>query len=197
MWSLNGGRAWTGWRAVTRTPATVDTLTGKNSVNALTFPGASSRQSSRASSSASAAVAELPRSAGAVVVGGGSLGSALAYHLAKDGVQTVLLEKDALTAGTTWHSAGMLWRLRPTYVDIELHAYALHSTPIQHSLQTATRVQHDECAFTLFRAPTSSCMCVHSTPRRSTTTIITSGVLAYLALTNDALPPRIRQSWHS
>jgi hypothetical protein len=28
------------------------------------------------------------------------------YHLAKDGVQTVLLEKDSLTAGTTWHSAG-------------------------------------------------------------------------------------------
>ena len=27
----------------------------------------------------------------------------------------------ALTAGTTWHTAGMLWRLRPSYVDIELH----------------------------------------------------------------------------
>jgi len=28
-----------------------------------------------------------------------------------------------LTAGTTWHTAGMLWRLRPSYVDIELHTY--------------------------------------------------------------------------
>ena len=32
-----------------------------------------------------------------------------------------LLEAHQLTAGTTWHTAGMLWRLRPSYVDIELH----------------------------------------------------------------------------
>ena len=31
--------------------------------------------------------------------------------------------KDNLTSGTTWHSAGMLWRLRPSDVDIELHTY--------------------------------------------------------------------------
>jgi len=28
-----------------------------------------------------------------------------------------------LTAGTTWHTAGMLWRLRPSDVDVELHTY--------------------------------------------------------------------------
>jgi hypothetical protein len=35
----------------------------------------------------------------------------------------VLLEKDKLTAGTTWHSAGLLWRLRPSDTDIELLNY--------------------------------------------------------------------------
>jgi hypothetical protein len=30
---------------------------------------------------------------------------------------------ECYVAGTTWHSAGMLWRLRPSDIDIELHAY--------------------------------------------------------------------------
>lgn len=66
---------------------------------------------------------DLPTEADVVVIGGGSLGAAITYHLQMRGLQTVLLEKDELTAGTTWHSAGMLWRLRPSDIDIELHAY--------------------------------------------------------------------------
>ena len=65
----------------------------------------------------------IPTSIDAVVVGGGSLGTSCLYHLQKLGINTILLEKDKLTAGTTWHSAGMLWRLRPSDIDIELHAY--------------------------------------------------------------------------
>ena len=38
-------------------------------------------------------------------------------------MSTLLLESHALTSGTTWHTAGMLWRLRPSYVDIELNTY--------------------------------------------------------------------------
>ena len=45
------------------------------------------------------------------------------YHLAKMGYSTVLLEQNQLTSGTTWHSAGMLWRLRPNDTDIELNEY--------------------------------------------------------------------------
>ena len=56
----------------------------------------------------------LPSEADAVVVGGGSVGSAILYHLAARGLNAVLLERDELTSGTTWHSAGMLWRLRPS-----------------------------------------------------------------------------------
>jgi len=35
----------------------------------------------------------------------------------------VLLEAHQLTAGTTWHTAGMLWRLRPSDSDVQLQAY--------------------------------------------------------------------------
>lgn len=48
-----------------------------------------------------------PLSAEVVVVGGGSLGCQTTYHLAKQGVtNVVLLERDRLTSGTTWHTAG-------------------------------------------------------------------------------------------
>ena len=68
---------------------------------------------------------ELPAEADVVVIGGGSVGASAVYHLAARGLSAVLLEAHALTAGTTWHTAGMLWRLRPSYVDIELHEVTL------------------------------------------------------------------------
>ncbi|KFQ99298.1 hypothetical protein N306_14723, partial [Opisthocomus hoazin] len=59
-----------------------------------------------------------------VVVGGGSLGCQTTYHLAKQGVTSVvLLERDRLTSGTTWHTAGLLWQLRPSDVEVELLAH--------------------------------------------------------------------------
>eukprot|EP00040_Diaphanoeca_grandis_P010475 m.53618 g.53618 ORF g.53618 m.53618 type:complete len:908 (+) comp21791_c0_seq2:183-2906(+) len=65
----------------------------------------------------------VPDSADVVVIGGGSIGASVHYHLAKLGYNPILLEQNQLTAGTTWHSAGMLWRLRPSDVEIELHTY--------------------------------------------------------------------------
>ncbi|XP_051907440.1 sarcosine dehydrogenase, mitochondrial [Hippocampus zosterae] len=66
----------------------------------------------------------LPRSADVVVIGGGSLGCQTVYHLAKMGMSNVvLLERDRLTAGTTWHTAGLLWQLRPSDVEVELLAH--------------------------------------------------------------------------
>lgn len=50
----------------------------------------------------------LPKSADVVVIGGGSLGCQTLYHLCKLGMtNVVLLERDRLTAGTTWHTAGI------------------------------------------------------------------------------------------
>lgn len=50
----------------------------------------------------------VPTEADAVVIGGGSIGCSTLYHLTKLGVNNVvLLERDQLTAGTTWHTAGI------------------------------------------------------------------------------------------
>ena len=51
----------------------------------------------------------LPAHARVVVVGGGVIGTSVAYHLALLGWKDiVLLERHALTAGTTWHAAGLM-----------------------------------------------------------------------------------------
>lgn len=52
---------------------------------------------------------KIPTHARVVVIGGGVIGCSVAYHLAKMGCpDVVLLEQHRLTAGTTWHSAGLM-----------------------------------------------------------------------------------------
>jgi len=52
---------------------------------------------------------KVPERARVVVVGGGVIGTSVAYHLAKMGEKdVVLLERDRLTSGTTWHAAGLM-----------------------------------------------------------------------------------------
>ncbi|MBK5109714.1 MAG: FAD-binding oxidoreductase, partial [Anaerolineales bacterium] len=51
----------------------------------------------------------LPTHAQVIIIGGGVIGCSLAYHLTKLGWKDVLLlEKTQLTAGTTWHAAGLI-----------------------------------------------------------------------------------------
>ncbi|MBX9592683.1 MAG: FAD-dependent oxidoreductase [Hyphomonadaceae bacterium] len=52
---------------------------------------------------------DLPDRARVVVIGGGVIGTSVAYHLAHMGWKdVVLLERDRLTSGTTWHAAGLM-----------------------------------------------------------------------------------------
>ncbi|MEM7596731.1 MAG: FAD-dependent oxidoreductase [Pseudomonadota bacterium] len=55
----------------------------------------------------------LPSHASIVVIGGGIMGCSTLYHLAKLGVtDAILLERNKLTSGTTWHSAAQVRALR-------------------------------------------------------------------------------------
>ncbi|EEC12283.1 sarcosine dehydrogenase, putative [Ixodes scapularis] len=69
----------------------------------------------------------VPESADVVIIGGGIIGCSTLYHLTKLGcTNVVLLEKDNLTAGTTWHTAGLIWRLRPNDTDIQILNHTRH-----------------------------------------------------------------------
>jgi len=58
---------------------------------------------------------QLPARAQVVIVGGGVVGCSVAYHLACRGwTDVVLLERNQLTSGTTWHAAGLITTARPT-----------------------------------------------------------------------------------
>ena len=71
--------------------------------------------------------AVLPKSAKVVVIGGGVAGCSVAYHLAKYGWKdTVLLERDQLTSGTTWHAAGLVGQLGASSTITRLRKYSLN-----------------------------------------------------------------------
>ena len=62
----------------------------------------------------------------AVVVGGGAVGVSIAYHLAKAGwSDVVLLERDELTSGSTWHAAGLLPLFNMSYATSHIHDYSV------------------------------------------------------------------------
>ena len=62
----------------------------------------------------------------ALIVGGGAVGAGIAYHLAKAGWDTMLLERDELTSGSTWHAAGLLPLFNQTYATRHLHDYSVN-----------------------------------------------------------------------
>ena len=62
----------------------------------------------------------------ALVVGGGAVGTSIAYHLVKAGWKDVmLLERDELTSGSTWHAAGLLPLFNMSYATTHIHKYSV------------------------------------------------------------------------
>lgn len=68
----------------------------------------------------------LPSHASVVVIGGGIMGCSTLYHLAKMGVSdAILLERNALTSGTTWHSAAQVRALRHSRNQTRMIQYSI------------------------------------------------------------------------
>lgn len=83
-------------------------------------------------------MAELPSHAQVVIIGGGVGGCSIAYHLTKMGWKdVVILERHELTAGSTWHSAGLVGQLRS---DANLTRMMYYSTELYRSLKEETGV---------------------------------------------------------
>ena len=69
---------------------------------------------------------KLPISTKVIVIGGGVIGCSVAYHLTKFGWKdVVVLERDQLTSGTTWHAAGLVSQLGPTAAVTKIRKYSL------------------------------------------------------------------------
>ena len=71
-------------------------------------------------------MASLPSHSPVVVIGGGVMGCSTLYHLAAGGVSdAILIERNQLTSGTTWHSAAQVRALRSTKNLTELIRYSV------------------------------------------------------------------------
>ncbi len=69
---------------------------------------------------------KLPAKASAVIIGGGVIGSSVAYHLAKIGwSDVVLLERSQFSCGTTWHAAGLIGIMRANESHAKMAEYSM------------------------------------------------------------------------
>ena len=84
----------------------------------------------------------LPSHARVVVCGGGIIGTSIAYHLAKLGWNDVLLiERDQLTSGTTWHAAGLMvtfGSLSETSTEMRKYSKQLYSSVLEEETGMST-----------------------------------------------------------
>jgi 4-methylaminobutanoate oxidase (formaldehyde-forming) len=79
---------------------------------------------------------EVPAAARVVIIGGGIIGCSTAYHLMHEGVRdVVVLERDRLTSGTTFHAAGLVGQLRSSANITRLLTY---SVDLYRRLETET-----------------------------------------------------------
>ena len=81
-------------------------------------------------------MAEFPKQAQVVIIGGGVGGASIAYHLTLMGWKdVVILERHELTAGSTWHSAGLVGQMRS---DANLTRMMHYSTDLYRKLKEET-----------------------------------------------------------
>ncbi|NNF55692.1 MAG: GcvT family protein [Acidimicrobiales bacterium] len=129
---------------------------------------------------------QLPQQCNTVVVGGGIIGASIAYHLTKRGVDdVVLLERHQLTAGTTWHAAGLVAQLRSTENQTKLAKY---------SLDLYKTLENETGLATGFRSP--GAITVASTEHRWEELRRTAAMARYLNVRAEEISPReIEDRW--
>ncbi|WP_282062418.1 GcvT family protein [Roseobacter litoralis] len=99
-------------------------------------------------------MAEFPTTARVVIIGGGVVGTSTLYHLAKAGWKDcVLLEKNELTAGSTWHAAGNVPNFAGSWAVMNMQRYsaAMYRTlgddvdyPMNYHVTGAVRLAHSK-----------------------------------------------------
>ena len=71
-------------------------------------------------------MADFPTTARVVIIGGGAIGASTLFHLGKAGwTDCVLLEKNELTAGSTWHAAGNVPTFSTSWSIMNMQRYSL------------------------------------------------------------------------
>jgi len=97
-------------------------------------------------------MADFPTTARVVIIGGGVVGTSTLFHLARAGWKDcVLLEKNELTAGSTWHAAGNCPNFAPNWAVMNMQRYGLEmyrtladdvDYPMNYSVTGAVRLAH-------------------------------------------------------
>ena len=99
-------------------------------------------------------MADFPTTARVVIIGGGVVGTSTLYHLAKAGWKDcVLLEKNELTAGSTWHAAGNVPNFAGSWAVMNMQRYgaAMYRTlgedvdyPMNYHVTGSIRLAHSK-----------------------------------------------------
>lgn len=99
-------------------------------------------------------MSEFPSTARVVIIGGGVVGVSTLYHLGKAGWKDcVLLEKNELTAGSTWHAAGNCPNFAPNWAVMNMQRYGLEmyrtladdvDYPMNYHVTGAIRLAHNK-----------------------------------------------------
>lgn len=99
-------------------------------------------------------MADFPTTARVVIIGGGVVGTSTLYHLAKAGWKDcVLLEKNELTAGSTWHAAGNVPNFAGSWAIMNMQRYgaAMYRTlgedvdyPMNYHVTGSIRLAHSK-----------------------------------------------------
>ena len=97
-------------------------------------------------------MSELPGHARVVIIGGGAVGTSCLYHLARAGWRDcLLLERDELTSGSTWHAAGNVPTFSTSWSIMNLQRYGaalyrglgeIADYPINYHVTGSVRLAH-------------------------------------------------------